>query len=112
MPAPKTEEISVDLSAMNHTELVLLARWMGMKATRAIPRDVLVSAIAEFKTIDFRNPIDSYRKTLSTWLTRHWKLVQMQMEKEVCPHCDQCCDMRALDCFLINKSNFRVDDSD
>jgi len=34
------------------------------------------------------------------------------MEKEVCPHCDQCCDMRALDCFLINKSNFRVDDSD
>ena len=112
MPPQAVTEISVDLTAMNHTELVLLARWMGMQAvTRAVPRDVLIHAIQEFETIEYRNPIDSYRRKLSGWLKRHWDRLQMQALKPSCPHCDRCNDMQALDCFLINKAKFGVDDS-
>lgn len=110
MPSSKTEEVTVDLAEMNHSELVLLARWLGMRVSRAIPRHVLVDALQEFKVIDFRSPIDSYRKTLSTWLQRHWDRLQMQAPKDECPHCELCGDLQALDCFLLNRSRFRVDD--
>ena len=108
MPVSPAEDIHVDLSEMNHTELVMLARWIGLTGiTRAIPRTVLIRAISNFEQIEFKNPVDQYRKMMSGWLRLHWKRLQMQAYSKVCPNCDRCSDMRALDCYLINRSQIK-----
>ena len=107
MPAA-AEEVQINLEEMNQSELVMLARWIGLTGiTRAIPRTVLITAISNFENIEFKNPVDNYRKMMSGWLRLHWKRLQMQAYSKVCPNCERCSDMRALDCYLINRSQIK-----
>ncbi len=102
---PKIPEIRIDLSELNHTELVLLAKWNGLPASRAIPRGVLERSLHEMEPVDVPIPLDDRRKQMSEWLTRWWDVVSMQVAKKVCPHCFKCSDLQVLDCYLRNESN-------
>jgi hypothetical protein len=93
-----------DLDSLNHTELVLLTKWCGLPASRAIPRELLIESLETFTPIDASMPFDEKRKSLSTWIKRHWNIVRMQMPKKVCPRCELCKDLQVLDCYTVNES--------
>jgi hypothetical protein len=95
--------LSLDLVELNHTELVLLAKWCGLPASRGIPREVLIESLETFKPIDVAIPFDEKRHTLSTWITRNWSIVRMQVPKKVCPKCNLCKDLQVLDCYTVNE---------
>jgi len=97
----------IDLEDLNHSELVLLAKWVGLtKASRAVPREVLIESILNFEPLPFDNPFNPMRKEMSDWLKRWWDRLQMQAPKAECPNCDLCKDVQALECFEMNKGHF------
>lgn len=98
-------EVNIDLSELNHSELVLLARWNGLPASRAIPRGVLESELKTFVPAEVPIPLDDKRKQMSEWLKRWWDVVRMQVAKKVCPKCSMCSDLQVLDCYTRNESN-------
>ena len=104
---PVVPEIRIDLEELNHTELVLLLRWIGVEnATRAMPREMLIEALETVSPIEAPNPVDRQRKAMSAWLKLHWDRLQMQAPKAACPHCFECSDMQAMECFHKNKHYF------
>lgn len=100
---PVVPEIRIDLEELNHTELVLLLRWIGVRhATRAMPREMLIEALETVSPVEAPNPVDVRRKAMSEWLKLHWDRLQMQAPKAVCPNCYECGDLQALECFNNN----------
>lgn len=101
----KIPDIHIDLEDLNDTELVALAKWCGLPASRALPRERLIASLDAFTPVDVEIPIDEKRKKLSTWLTRWWDMVRMQVPKKVCPDCNSCRDLQVLDCYTRNAHN-------
>lgn len=102
-------DVHIDLENLNHSELVLLAKWCDLPASRALPREKLVESLVTLEPIEALMPIQEMRETLCKWLVRWWDRVQMQAAKKVCPACHKCRDLQVLDCYLRNKSNIRPD---
>ena len=102
---PKAKEVSVDLDDLNHSELVLLCQWLGMKASRAVPRNALVSSILSLSPLAYTDTVDGKRKILSEWLKRNWDCIRMQAQKKVCPNCYECRDLQVLECYRLNKKS-------
>jgi hypothetical protein len=119
------------LEDMNHTELVFLAKWLGIRASRAIPREGIIWAITNLTPMsrkrksdekkkddkkniklkddglpDMMDTIESKQITLSTWLKQYWDRFEMQSNKRACPNCLGCSDIQALSCYELNKSQF------
>lgn len=101
----KVPDVHIDLSELNHTELVLLARWCDLPASRAIPREVLEQSLETFIPVDVPIPLDKMRKEMSDWMKRWWDVVRMQVSKKVCPNCHLCKDLQVLDCYTHNETN-------
>jgi hypothetical protein len=98
-------ERPIDLTQLNHTELVALAQWVGIKeANRAWPRELLVYVLENFQTVGIEDPMDKFRNKVKPWLKRYWDRVRMQMTKAVCPNCEHCRDFQVLECYYRNKS--------
>ena len=100
---PKQPELVIDLDEFNQSELVALAQWCGINASRAWPRDMVVEALETFDHPDASNPLDRYRTKMHNWLNKYWDRVKMQAVKKACPNCHSCRDMQALQCFIINR---------
>lgn len=100
-------DVHIDLSDLNHSELVLLARWCGLPASRAVSRELLVESLETFEPIDIPMPLDDKRQEMAEWLNRWWDVVRMQVPKKVCPNCLLCKDLQVMDCYLRNESNIR-----
>lgn len=100
-------EIHVDLTVLNHTELVLLAQWCGLPASRGMPREVLVESLETFTPSELPIPFDEKRKLMNEWLLRWWNNIRMQMPKKVCPNCHLCKDLQVLDCYSENEKQIK-----
>jgi hypothetical protein len=97
-----------DLDEMNHSELVKMCHWIGMKnVTRGVPRDVIIQSLTSTDTITVPNPVDKERKDLSDWMKRHWSVIEMQVPKSECPNCFLCEDAQVIECFEENKRHFK-----
>ena len=99
-------EVELDLNDLNHSELVAMARWMDMKASRGIPRDVLIHAIENLVGVDYQDSVRVKGEKLSAWLNRYWEVFQLQVKKKVCPDCHLCRDAQVLECYELNKRKF------
>ena len=100
------ENIEVDLTDLNHSELVLLAQWNGLNASRAVPRQEILEALATFQPLPYQQPFEDKQKKLSAWLKRWWKeKLRMQAERRVCPRCHLCRGTQVLLCFNENRIN-------
>jgi hypothetical protein len=97
-------EVHVDFEQMNHSELIQLANFNELNASRATPREMVIEALQTFTPFPAR-PFDGMRISLNKWLTRWWDALRMQMPKKVCPDCFQCRDAQILACFERNRSN-------
>ena len=100
---PETPEC--DLNEMNQSELVALCQWIGIKASRAWPREFLTRALENFETYELPDPIGERHTRMSTWLKKYWDRAQMQAKKKSCPNCEYCRDMQVLECYYANKKN-------
>jgi hypothetical protein len=96
-------EFHVDLTMLNHSELVLLAKWCGLPASRGMPREVLTESLETFTPSKLPIPFDGKRGQMNEWLQRWWANIRMQMPKKVCPNCFQCRDLQVLDCYSRNE---------
>jgi hypothetical protein len=94
--------IQIDLDDLNHSELVTLASWCGLRANRGMPREVLYEHLQSFKPFKPEDPFDGARGAISSWLNRHWDRFRLQVAKKVCPNCEQCRDLQVLDCYMKN----------
>ena len=95
------------LDELNHSELVKLCHWIGMRnVTRGIPRDFILQSLRSLKVITIPNPVDVEREKLSKWLKRHWSVVEMQVPKSECPNCNLCEDAQVVECFEENRKYF------
>ena len=99
----KYQEFTQKLTDLNHSELVLLAKWCGLPASRAFTREMLIESIETYTPIDLPVPLDDKRKATSEWMQRWWDKVRMQVPKKVCPNCHLCKDFQALDCYVLNE---------
>jgi hypothetical protein len=100
----KTPRLHVDLQSLNQSELILLAKWNDLPASRAMSREMLIDSLENFHPVDAPMPVDDLRKLVSTWLTRNWDRVRMQLPKKVCPDCFKCRDLQVLNCYTKNES--------
>jgi hypothetical protein len=100
-------EIHVDLTVLNHSELVLLAKWSGLPASRGLPREVLIESLETFTPSELPIPFDEKRRQLQEWLERWWNNIRMQMPKKVCPDCSLCKDLQVLDCYSENERQIK-----
>lgn len=103
----KAPIIEFDLNSLNHSELVLLAKWCGLPASRGFPREVLVQSLETFAPTELPVPLDEKRQQMSEWLQRWWDSFQMQVAKKVCPQCHLCRDLQVLDCYTRNERNIK-----
>ena len=99
----KQQEIQVDLDDLNDSELVQLCYWVGIKASRAWPRALLLSSLENFEPVDIEQPLDKERYSMSEFLKLYWDRVRMQVGKKVCPNCFECREIQILDCHTKNK---------
>lgn len=102
--APKQEKV-VSLGSLNQSELVLLANWNKLNASRALTREQLLEMLNTLTPNEQPGPFDRERQVLSDWLKRYWSSVRMQVPKKVCPDCFQCRDIQILDCYTANRAN-------
>lgn len=102
--AKRVPEIQIDLTELNHSELVVLAKWCGLPASRAFPREDLINSLETFIPIDLPLPIVDVRNALMGWLNRWISKLRMQFGKKVCPACNNCRELQVLACFKRNES--------
>lgn len=103
---PRLPEIpKVELHEFNDSELVALCLWIGIKASRAWPRWLLVQSLEEFVDYDVPNHLVGYQTKMNAWLMRYWDRIRMQMRKKVCPGCSNCRDLQVLECYDLNRKN-------
>lgn len=98
---------SVNLEDLNHSELVALARWKDLPASRAYSREELIWSLKNLRPIERPDPFDDMRESMSSWLKRWWSALQMQVAKKVCPNCFECRDIQILDCYSKNEANIK-----
>lgn len=103
----KLPEFHVDLAVLNHSELVMLAKWCGLPASRGIPREVLIESLETFTPSKLPVPFDKMREQMNEWLKRWWNNLRMQVPKKVCPDCYRCRDLQVLDCYSRNESKIK-----
>ena len=103
----RTPDIHIDLQALNHSELVLLAKWSGLPASRGMPREILIESLETFQPTMVPVPLDDKRKLMSEWLKRWWDVIRMQMPKKVCPNCHLCRDLQVLSCYSKNEASIK-----
>jgi hypothetical protein len=98
-------DIKIDLPELNHTELVTLCHWVGIKeASRGWTRELLIQALEQFETYpDLKTSIDVKKKRLSSFLKLRWDQMQMQVDKRACPNCHLCRDLQVMECYRPNK---------
>jgi hypothetical protein len=102
----KEQEQEVDLTDLNHSELVLLAQWNGLNASRAVPRDEILNALQTLQPLPYKQPFEEQRQKLSAWSKRWWKAkLRMQADRRVCPRCALCPGALVLLCFQRNQIN-------
>lgn len=111
MPSKKLnimdQDIRIDFNEMNHTELVKLAHWVGMKnVSRAMPRKMIIDALQSLDPIEIPNPVDGMRAANKGWMIRHWSKIAMQVLKSECPNCELCDDFQAVECHDDNQHQF------
>jgi len=99
----KLPDITIDLNEINQSELVALCKWVGVPASRGWPRDLLIEALECFSPQDIPDPLDLYRDKVSGLLNRYWERIKMQVQKKVCPNCENCRDLQVLACFNKNR---------
>ena len=99
------KEIVLDLTELNHSELVLLANWNGLNVSRGIPREVIEDLLNSLTPNELESGFDKMRTELSNWLIKYWPRIQMQVPKKVCPHCHECREIQILDCYEANREN-------
>lgn len=105
---PKYEDIHLDLDAINDTELVALCKWVGIKnASRAWPREALIQSLLSMKPPTAMQVLEKQRLTLSKWLLRYWGVIQMQVQKKVCPECTLCTEIQVMTCYEKNSKYLR-----
>lgn len=100
----KLPDTNYSLDALNHTELVQLANYNGLNASRAAPREVVIEHLRSFTPFEER-PFDWMRDAMHKWLVRWWSRLRMQVPKKVCPDCYMCRDAQILDCYSSNRAN-------
>lgn len=103
----KQPVMEIDLGRVNHSELTRLCQWVGIPASRGIPRGVLIQMLENFESLDIANPIDEDRKVVSQFLHKYWDRIRMQAQKRVCPNCFLCQDIQVLECFNMNKKSLK-----
>lgn len=99
----KNPKVSIELREFNDSELVLLCSWVGIKASRAWSRELLIYALENFEPVDIEDAFYRERDLLSKFLTMHWGRFRMQASKKVCPHCFECREMQILECYMKNR---------
>jgi hypothetical protein len=96
----------IDFDQFNQTELVKFAEYYELYgASRAVPREVLVDAIKNYKDIVEHNPLLVRKDTMSSWLKDYWQDA-MDLQKppfRPCPKCQNCTDMQIVSCYETNK---------
>jgi hypothetical protein len=99
------EHLKLDYDALNKTELLTLAVKADIPgASPAVPREELIGALQNLEPIPYGNPMDDCRAAMSTWLTRYWDIVQMQVPRDECPDCFlRCSDVQIAMCTITNK---------
>lgn len=102
----KLKEESFDLDEVNHSELVEMAKWSGIKANKGWPRQVLIECIKSFNDPDIPNPMDAKRQKMEVFQKKYWDRIRMQAPKKVCPKCSECRDLQVLACYDLNRSYF------
>jgi len=98
----------IDLTALNHSELVVLAKWCGLPASRGISREALIESLETYNPTNLPIPFSEKGKQLSEWIQRHWDNLRMQMPKKICPNCRLCSDLQVLDCYSRNERQFKA----
>jgi hypothetical protein len=103
----KIKEEGFVLSELNHTELVGLARWIGIKnVTRGWPRELILQCIEGLNDPDIKNPVDVRRRKMEVFQQKYWDRIRMQAPKKVCPRCGECRDLQVIACYDLNRSYF------
>ena len=100
-------DIQIDLTELNHTELVLLANWSDLGASRAFPRETIIQALESMQPLELPRPMEDMQSSLNQWLERWWDVVRMQVPKKACPECFECRDLQVLDCYRRNEKNIK-----
>lgn len=101
---PKKLEARPVFEDLNQTELWQMARRVGIAgACQATPREYLVEALETLEDIPMTDPTEGHRTRFVNWLGRNWDRLQMQMQGDHCPNCDQSCDVEFADCWLDNQ---------
>lgn len=98
-------ETEIDLTELNHSELVLLANWNGLNVTRGLPRETIEYLLTNLVPNNRPDPFARDRQDLSSWMVKYWARIQMQVPKKVCPNCHECRELQVLDCFRANREN-------
>ena len=101
------QDIRIDFDEMNHSELVKLAHWVGMKnISRAMPREMIINMLQSLSPAEIPNPIDKMRSAMKSWMRRYWGRLAMQVNKSECPNCELCDDFQAVECYSENQHQF------
>jgi hypothetical protein len=98
-------DVRIDLDTLNHTELVALANWCGLKAHRGIPRSTLYYHLTKLVPFTEEDPFDGMRGAVSHWLKSYWDRFRLQVGKKVCPNCYECREAQVLHCYMVNSKN-------
>jgi hypothetical protein len=106
--ALKLPAVEVNFDELNHSELVLLANWNQLGATRANTREEIIQALEIMQPLNTPAAFRDEAERLSAWINLHWNVFQMQVGKRVCPNCDQCSDLQNLECYRLNRSRLEV----
>lgn len=105
---PKYDDIHLDLDEINDTELVALCKWVGIdNASRAWPREILMRSLLHMVRPDVPQVLEKRRVPLSKWLQRYWGVIQMQVQKRVCPECTLCTELQVMTCYEKNSKYLR-----
>jgi len=103
----KAPDIHIDLVDLNHSELVVLAKWCGLPASRGMPREMLIEELESFVPTEAPVPFDDKREAMSEWIKSKWSIIRMQMPKKVCPNCRLCKDLQVLSCYEKNETHIK-----
>jgi hypothetical protein len=103
--ATKLPNVEVNLEALNHSELVLLANWCMLGVTRADTREAIIQALETMTPLNTAPAFFDEADRMSRWIQYHWDVFRMQVGKRVCPNCMECRDLQNLDCYQHNRLN-------
>lgn len=98
---------AIKWESLNHSELIALARWNDLPASRGHSREELIQSLQTLTPLEKHNQFDAMRTSMSNWLVRWWDKVRMQVPKKVCPNCFECRDIQILSCYSKNEASIK-----